>query len=225
MMIRTLASAGFVSLALSAPTFAASVFFDDFSGDAPGLNTTLTNFDVTGQIDVKGAVNAFGIVTPGGSVVDLDGSTGPGRITSKASYGFSAGDRVTLTMLIGGSQRVDGTDDLVAGFTFDDATSVKDYFGTGYLSFGPDTYDFQVSGLGTAGFTIDDEDPFAMTTLSFTALSPGTLKFFVGTFSADSIGPLVASVDLDVAPVPLPAAGSALLLGLGLLAAVRRKRN
>jgi len=67
--------------------------------------------------------------------------------------------------------------------------------------------------------------PFALTSFSFIALTAGSLKFYVGTTSADNMGPLVASVNLDISAVPLPAGGVLLLAGLGARAGLRRKRG
>ena len=52
------------------------------------------------------------------------------------------------------------------------------------------------------------------------------MTFSIGTTSKDRVGPLLAGVSLDITPaaVPLPATGAVLILGIGLLAGLRRKR-
>src|SRR5438034_11844892 len=101
--------AGLVAgLVISSPASAAQVFFQDFESISAGIGslglTTLPGFNVTGTVDVVGASNLFGIAAAS-NVVDIDGTPGPGAITSSTSYAFNAGDRVTLSFLLGGAQR------------------------------------------------------------------------------------------------------------------------
>ena len=96
-------------------------------------------------------------------------------------------------------------------------------------------------GLDLGGFTtnaistsslIDDAAPFALYSLSFTALTSGTLVANIGqvqgeTGSNDSVGPILDQVTLSVAgaAVPGPAAWATMLLGLGLAGAALRGRR
>jgi len=119
---------------LAFPASAASVFFDDFSGDTLGLQAAFGNFDISGGIDLVAAANPYSIVTPGGNVVDLDGTPGPGVIISKAAFGFAAGDRVTLDVLLGGAQRGAVSDNFYFGFAFAGVTSIADLLVSGHFS-------------------------------------------------------------------------------------------
>jgi hypothetical protein len=231
-VLRSFVLATGVTVLLAVQGLAATVFSDDFAADAPLQSVTtvkeLINFTVVGNVDVVRGLNPFGITTPGGNVIDLDGTRGAGTISSKQSQAFKAGDRVTLGMLVGGSQRTTKnlSDSLFVNFTFGDAVDVLDWTGTGHFAGlnGGDQVSVVSIGYGLDRFASDK--PFDWSGMSFLAGNAGTLTFSIGTGSRDNIGPLLARVTLDITPaaVPLPATGLALLMGLGMLGAMRRKR-
>jgi hypothetical protein len=212
-----------VGLAISSSASAAPVFFDGFEGDSPALSVaTLANFTVTGKVDVVAAANTYSIAAYSGNVIDLDGSPGPGSI-GHAPISFAAGDKVTLSFVVGGSQRSSAFDDFLLGFTFGGAL-ISDVSTSGvFASFPPPSADGSLSTLvaGGAGYQ--------PSTFSFTALTGGAFGFSFGTTSGDNIGPLLDSVGLDITPVavPGPVVGAGLpgfIIALGALVALRRRR-
>jgi hypothetical protein len=103
---------GVTGLTLSSTAFAPTtvVFSDNFdteNGGSPAGNfSSLTQWNITdGTIDLVG--NGYADYLPGnGLYLDLDGWTdNAGRLESKTSFNFSAGDLVTLNFALGGSQR------------------------------------------------------------------------------------------------------------------------
>jgi hypothetical protein len=213
-------------LAFSSPASAAQVFFQDFEGVTPTLSlTTLPGFNVAGQVDVVGALNPWGLVASS-NVVDLDGSPGPGTMTSSASYAFNAGDRVTLSFLLGGAQRNSGSDNFTLGWLLSSAMTVTDIVGTGYFgslnvasAFAPTSGSESISLAGNAGFLLSS--------VSFTATAAGTFGFSLGSTSADTVGPLIDNIGLDISAVPGPVLGAGLpgfVIALGALVALRRRR-
>lgn len=215
-------------LALSSPASAAQVFFQDFETVASNSTsvTSLPGFTVTGQtVDVVGASNVWGISAPS-NVVDLDGSPGPATITSSNSYSFNAGDRVTLSFLLGGAQRDSASDDFILGWTLNAATPVTNVSGTGYFSF-VNVANALAPTSGSTSIFLTGTDPFALSSVSFTAGAAGSLGFSFGTTSADSKGPLLDNVRLDISAVPGPVMGAGLpglVIALGALVALRRRR-
>lgn len=166
----------------------------------------------------------FGI-TCSGSCVDLDGSSGPGKLTSLASFAFNPGDVIRLSFSLGGSQRSSAFDNYAVGFNFGGVTSLVNYgfnWGLGDV--------IVIPGTSTASITtstgIAGTDPFSTRSIFFTAGSAGTLKFSIGTSSADNIGPLLDDVKLTIdARVPEPAAWAMMLAGFGLVGAAMRRRE
>jgi hypothetical protein len=214
-------------LALSSPASAAQVFFQDFETVASNSLslTSLPGFTVTGQVDVVGALNDWGI-SASSNVVDLDGSPGPATITSGNSHSFNAGDRVTLSFLLGGAQRGSELDNFILGWTLSAATPVTNVSGTGYFSF-VNVASALAPTSGSTSIFLAGTDPFTLSSVSFTAGAAGSLGFSFGTTSADSIGPLLDNVGLDISAVPGPVMGAGLpglVIALGALVALRRRR-
>lgn len=211
------------ALAVSTSASAATVLNDGFEGDATGTAiTVLNNFTVSGTVDVVGASNPFGIVAPS-NVVDLDGTPGPGML-STASFAFGAGDFVQLSFVLGGAQRGSVVDQFSAGFSFGGVTLLQNYtLGGAYGSVNLGTFSTNAfsSSTGIAG-----NSPFATYTLSFTAGNAGTLMANIGTTSADNVGPLLDSVRLDIGVVPEPASWALMIAGFGMVGfAARRRRS
>ncbi len=192
-------------MALSVPAHSAVVLSDNFDAENGGnsaLNYTgFANFNVNGKVDLvkSGTYN----ITCSGSCVDLDGTTGPGEIASKLTVYFNAGDILTLTFDLGGSERVvAGVDDWYATFI----TTLGDY--------------------GSFG-TIGSGDPFSAQTITWTATGSGSGHFVIGTKSADKVGALVDNVALDVTrlPVPEPTTWAMMIGGFALVGASLRRRK
>lgn len=218
----------FGALAVAAPASAGVVFSDNFDSEAGG-NSALNyagfaNFAVTGNVDVVKSGD-FGI-TCSGSCVDLDGSSGPGKLTSLASFAFNPGDVIRLSFSLGGSQRSASFDNYFVELAFGGVTSVINYgfnWGSGDVVVFP-----SVSSTGIFSSTgIAGTDPFGPHSVFFTAGSAGSLKFTIGTTSADNIGPLLDDVKLtiDAGAVPEPAAWAMMLAGFGLVGAAMRRRE
>ncbi len=216
-------------LAFSGSANAALVFSDNFEDDgaATGL-TTLKNFKVTDGVTVDIVSPATGpgySMSVSSNVVDLDGTPGPATITSKAAFSFAAGDVVTLSFDLSGSQRSNGINDFSALVLF---TSAIDYsnlvldFGSGP---GAPSSGSSVSAIMTG--TVAATDPFQTRSISFTALDAGSLKIAFGTTSHDNIGPLLDNVALDVTPgaVPEPASWALMIGGFALAGASLRRRK
>lgn len=217
-------------MAVSAPATASSVFSDNFDSE-PGSNSTLNyagfaNFDVTGQVDLV-KTPEFGISCAGGAgkCVDLDGTSGPGQLTSKNAFAFNAGDLVKLVFDYSGSQR-NTTEDFYFGFQstggaiqFNNLVFSDSFFGTN--NFG----NFNQTSLTDNGLGVPSGNPFTTASFSFTAGNSGALKFFFGTNSSDNIGILVDNIGLDISAVPEPATWMTMILGFGLVGSALRRRQ
>lgn len=228
-IMKTTLFAGLIAgVALSSPASAAQVFFQDFETVTPNSLslTSLPGFTVTGQtVDVVGAANVWGINVPS-NVVDLDGSPGPATITSANTFAFNAGDRVTLSFLVGGAQRGSPSDDFILGWTLSAVIPVSNVLGTGYFDYINIANAFG-STSGSTSISLAGEAAFMLSTVAFTAGAAGSLGFSFGTTSADNIGPLLDNVGLDISAVPGPMMGAGipgLVIALGALVALRRRR-
>ncbi len=216
-------------LSLAAPASAAVVFSDTFDAENGGASfltyTGFANFAVTGGVDLVKSGD-FGI-SCSGSCVDLDGSPGPGLLTSLQSFAFSAGDIVRFTATLGGNQRSGGADGFFLGFNFGGNTSLVDY-GYNFANLGGNdqiVFAGVTPGISTS-YSILGNESFGSYSLFFTAGNAGTLKFFVGTNSADNVGPLLDKIALSIdSRVPEPAAWAMMLAGFGLVGTAMRRRQ
>lgn len=217
----------------AAPASATVVFSDNFDGENGGASqlnyTGYANFDTTGggTTDLI-ADGGFGISCVSGSCVDLDGSPGPGTLTSYASFAFNSGDIVRLSLDVSGNQRIAGqSDNFFAGYSFGGVTT--DIFDIGFSNGAGDV--ILVPTLSDEGFrfTFSDiagDDPFSTRTLFFTAGQAGSLTFNFGSLSADNVGPIVDNVFLDITTaVPEPATWAMMILGFGLVGGAMRRRK
>ncbi len=223
-MRKLLASVALAAALSSGAAKASVVLSDNFDGEHGGTSALnyagFANWDVTGKVDLVRQAD-YGINCVTGSCVDLDGTTGPGKITTKSSYSFNVGDTVTLTWALSGNQRGGGADNFLAGFVFGGATQTDNvtFFGTNFGSF---------NGSSLNGTLLGVASSYAWTTssFSFVAGSAGTLKAYLGTESADNVGPVVDNVSLSITGgVPEPATWAMMILGFGFAGAALRRRR
>ena len=228
-------------LTSAAPAMAATVLTDTFDGENGGASSLayggFANLNVTrGSVDLvaNGDYGGLACFGGGGSCVDLGGTSGSGvtndgRLTSKLTYSFAAGDTVTLSFQLSGNQRSsqDAVDTFGSGFTFGFNTSLAS---RGYNYSGINN----VLGGGTiGGFSVSQgvfaNDPYALRSLYFTAAEAGSFTFNIFSDDTDDFGPLLDSVTLDISPaataVPEPATWGLMLLGFGLAGAALRRRH
>jgi len=192
---------------IAAATFLAAVpatavtFTDNFdaeNGGASMLNYTgFANFTTIGQVDLvkSGDYN----ITCSGSCVDLDGTSGPGGLLSGVFH-YNAGDVVTLSFDLGGSQRI--------------ANGLDNFTVVLFSTTDGNVFD---------AFDVASTDPFKNYSYFFTASGTGSVQFSLGTDSQDNIGPLLDNVSLNIAPVPEPATWAMMMLGFGVIGLSMRR--
>jgi PEP-CTERM motif len=231
MRTKFLVTALVASLALAAPASATVVFTDNFDteddGPATGgssINYTgFANWSVEGKVDVVQSGD-FGITCPG-KCVDLDGSPGPGGIQSLPSFSFNAGDIITFSLDLSGNQRGGGSDPFQAGWRSQGGAIAYNNVQLLSAAFGNSSFGsfLQNDLVGSGGLA--PGVPFGNFTLQFTAGNSGSFKLFLGTASADNVGPLVDNVSLDIAAVPEPASWALMIAGFGLVGGALRSRK
>ena len=205
---------------------ATTLFSQNFDAVPVGVPAAgVPGFSIVGTVDVVDD-NTFGIRCAGnaGRCLDLDGTPGPGQITSTA-IALSAGRTVTVSFQLSGNQR-DQIDDLFrSDMLLGGPTDVADFtciatFGCGVIPFIAGATQFgpyfeqvpAVRGWQTYAF-------------SFRPLQDTTLTMRFSTNSRNFIGPLLDDVLVTQSEVPEPASWAMLIAGFGLVGAVARRRT
>jgi hypothetical protein len=228
--VRVLAATLAAMAALSAGAAqATTLVFDDFESYGATSHLNFTGF--TGLTVTGGTVDyvhepEYGLSTPYGSgMVDLDGSTLDGGVLHSATFNAHAGDVITFEFDASGNQRNGATDDLQFGFNgsgllFTDISfQSPDHSNT----FADGTY-FLASDFVFPGATT----PWGHYTFSFTAGNAGQFSAFVGTTSADNIGPVIDNFSLTTTgggAAPEPATWAMLIIGFGGVGSALRRRR
>lgn len=202
--MKALLTAAALSLAASMPAAAAVVFQDDFSGygassvlEAPD-STFLGNWTSTGgNVDYLASGGDFGYLCPAGTnCVDLAGNS-PFPAVFSTSMTFAAGFYNVFFQLTGSNRNTDEIVKITFGSIVRYLNLGSDKVGN-QSSFGSDFFGVHVGSGGTV--------------LSFENQDGG------------NIGAILKTVGVETAAVPLPAAGGLMVLGLGALSALRRRR-
>lgn len=191
--------AAFALALLSTASQAQTVFSDSFETASLGLNATPAGWAVTnpgGTVDVIGGA-LFGSLCGGsGQCIDLDGSTGLAGVLSR-SVNLNAGTTYTLGFDIAGNRRGAGTE-------------------TGVVTLGGATLNYSLTDSSAAA-------AYQTLSLSFTPSSTGVYTLSFANFGGDNQGAILDNVTLTAA-VPEPASAALMLLGLGGVALLKRRR-
>lgn len=219
--------AAVAAVMLAGSAQAATLFADNFDAEGvPGTSTlnytSFANWTVTGQVDLVQSPE-FGINCTV-KCVDLDGSRGPGKITSK-TIAYTAGNRINLTFDMGGSQRSQANDNFLFTANFGQLTNI-----TGFNSLGgfdpaqinPGDF-FNLTTLGTYNELVPGTRGFVSYGLTWTPTAAGTMTLEFWTPSGDNIGPLLDNV--LVSQVPEPSSWMLLIAGFGLVGYSARRRR
>jgi len=175
---------------------AAVVFSDDFNADTLGLN--YTGF-VNGWTVSDGTVDLIGT-----GFFDLHPGNGNyvdlDGSTSNAgvltqSLSLTAGVTYTASFSLGGSNRGD--------------TNLVDV----------------MFGTSLSNFTLLSADPLATQSISFTPGSDGTYTLSFSNGGGDNLGAILDNVMVSTPAIPEPETYALMLAGLGLMAAVARRRK
>lgn len=227
----------------AAPAAAERIFFDDFNGEAGGgtatFQTSLSNWDIDGYIDIIGTDNALGY-NVGSTVIDLGGGLTGGFMKSKSTFRYDAGQVVTISWDMEGNQiRPLGEDVPYMQFYFEQ-TNPESYQEVYYLD-GTAFFDFAdfypyIEGEPTVriydyyfayGYGLYGDYPMTRQSISFRPLIAGAFQFELGTYSGGGYGPLIDNFAVDVTPfaaaVPEPTTWAMLIAGFGMVGLSARR--
>lgn len=201
--MKTFALIAALTLGAALPATAATVFEDTFEyGDETVLNATSATFDnnwviTSGSVDYLNANDDYGFLCGGKpGCVDLDGSTNvAGSFSTAMVFGPGSYD---INFQIWGNNRNAGNDEVT--ITFGDLTVT---FTLGQT---------EATYAALFGDLFNDIVVTTSTVLTFSNAG------------GDNQGAVLKYVSVDMAPIPLPAAGGLMVAALGALAALRRRR-
>ena len=231
-------------LLLAAPVQAKQIYFDDFNGEAAGgtaiFQTSLSNWEVAGHVDVIGTDNKLGYSVDS-TKIDLGGGLTGGFIKSKETFSYGAGEVVTISWDMSGNQiRPRGEDVPYMQFYFDQ-TNEEQYQEVWYIK-GTEFFDFVDFEAGefpgpiriydfffAYGYGLYGDYPETRQSISFLPVSAGSFRFELGTYSGGGYGPLIDNFAVDVsavaAVVPEPATWAMMIAGFGAVGGVARRRR
>lgn len=224
-------AAGLAVAALTASSALADVVFtDNFdaeNGGATALNyNTFAKWTVLAGQHVDLVHNGDSGTSGSGSYVDLDGTSGPGQIYTKQVFAFDAGDLITINFDLSGSQRSAGLDTFYAGL-FDLNPLGNGRTNTSVSMDGVPFFPADVSGVQALGalFSLPGTTPWTDGQVRFNVTNAGVGVFYFGTYSADSVGPLLDNVSISIGAVPEPSTWALTIGGFGLAGAALRRRR
>lgn len=197
--------------------------FDSITSNTLNITGSVASMDVFGGVDAVVPVNPFGIAGLTSTVIDLDGTPGPGGV-GKGGFDLVAGRSYTLSFVVGGAQRGSQGDNLIVALLSDISGDLDLVSGTGLF----DTLD---TGLLSADFAVltflAGNTPFAESSLTLRAVNNTSFAFRIATNSSDKIGPLLDSVKLTetMGVIPEPATWAMLIAGFGMVGTAMRRRR
>jgi hypothetical protein len=225
-VMKTVVAAAVVALATASGANAANVLFSqNFDSLPEGIPAvSVPGFTVTGTVDVVTNGN-YGITCVGntGACVDIDGTPGPGSLTTN-SINYAAGRALTLSFDLSGNQRDLSTDDFSWTFQLAAVSDILDFAcNSGFVGC-PAPGDY--FGVTTPGFYTEfvaGNRPWLTYSMTFTPTTSGSLTMTFLSTSADNVGPMLDNV--LVSQVPEPASWAMLIAGFGLVGAAARRRR
>jgi hypothetical protein len=224
------------ALAAATPGNAVQVFSDDFNTETDGKTQTFTRslekWTMEGVVDIIAPDNSLGYKV-GSPLLDLGGGLSGGRIRTKNSISYKAGDIVTISADLGGNQmRPDSFDLFTFDFRFEvfgeeEAVPVDYVHGTGRWWFVDFPYELKLyKDYYADDYTFKGSDPLTFSSITFKAQQAGSFQFLLGT-RGGGFGPLIDNVSVDIVSgvVPEPATWGMMLVGFGLVGAAIRRRQ
>lgn len=220
-MLKTLVAVA--ALAAAGSASATVLFSDNFDAHPTGLNASLAGWTVNGKVDV--VEDGSYSISCSGKCVDLDGTPGPGSISTDW-IAFSAGQKITLSYDLSGNQRNQSADFFRFDFSFENLTDIQALTTLSGFPGAPFVMG-DYSGIENIynEYDVAGGQAFITYSLSFTPLQSGRFQLKFATTSGDNIGPVLDNVLVSQAAVPEPATWAMLILGFGLVGAASRRRR